>query len=269
MPTIKNGNATIYYEEHGKGFPILTFAPAGLRSTTAVWNEPMAPMNPVTEWSGSYRVIVMDQRNAGGQSRAPISAKDNWDTYTSDHIAVLDHLKIDKCHLYGQCIGGSFIGNLIKKQPQRVASAVWAQAIGRVGPMKPGCTANFEGWAKSLDDHPEATDAGARRGLSQPLRPRLHLQRGPRVREELQDAVSRARGQRRSPSAPDLRRAREAAAEPDYLTSGRTARRWRREGAVKAFFAKHTPAAQSAYGGLSMPLPAACKRHRQRAIGDA
>jgi pimeloyl-ACP methyl ester carboxylesterase len=157
MPTIQNGNATLYYEEHGKGFPIFTFAPAGLRSTISVWSEPSAPINPVAEWSGSYRVIVMDQRNAGGKSRAPITAQDNWDTYTADHIAVLDHLKIDKCHLYGQCIGGSFIANLIEAQPERIASAVWAQAIGRVGPVKQEWTANFEGWTKSLTDHPEAT----------------------------------------------------------------------------------------------------------------
>ena len=158
MSTIQTSHgATLYYEEHGQGFPILTFAPAGLKSTVGVWSQPMAPMNPVTEWSGTYRVIVMDQRNAGGRSRAPITAKDNWDTYTADHIAVLDHLKIDKCHLYGQCIGGSFIANLIENYPQRVASAVWAQAIGRVGPMKPGYAASFEGWAKSLTDHPEAT----------------------------------------------------------------------------------------------------------------
>jgi pimeloyl-ACP methyl ester carboxylesterase len=159
MPSIQTSHgSTIYYEEHGKGFPIFTFAPAGLRSTIAVWGEPSAPMNPITEWAGSYRVIVMDQRNAGGRSRAPITAKDGWDDYTADHIAVLDHLKIDKCHLYGQCIGGSFIANLIETQPQRVASAVWAQAIGRVGPMKPGYTANFEAWVKSLTDHPEATE---------------------------------------------------------------------------------------------------------------
>src|SRR3954454_587463 len=159
MPTIKNNDATIYYEEHGKGFPILTFAPAGLQSTIKVWSDASAPINPVTEWSGSYRVIVMDQRNAaGGRSRAPITAKDGWDTYTSDHIAVLDHLKIDKCHLYGQCIGGSFIANLIKAQPQRVASAVWAQPIGRIGPMKPGRAPRFDQWAKTLEGHPEVTE---------------------------------------------------------------------------------------------------------------
>ena len=159
MPTIQHHGATIYYEEFGKGFPILTFAPAGLQSTIKVWSGSSAPINPITEWSGSYRVIVMDQRNAaGGRSRAPITAKDGWDSYTADHIAVLDHLKIDKCHLFGQCIGGSFIANLLKVQPHRVASAVWAQPIGRVGPMKPGRAARFDEWAKTLAGHPEATE---------------------------------------------------------------------------------------------------------------
>ena len=158
MPILQHHGATIYYEVHGEGFPILTFAPAGLLSKISVWSGPSAPMNPVTEWSGNYQVIMMDQRNSGGNSHAPIAAKDGWHSFAADHIALLDHLKIDKCHLYGQCIGGSFIFSLLKTQPQRIASAVIAQAIGRVGPMKPGRTARFDEWAKGLKDHPEATE---------------------------------------------------------------------------------------------------------------
>ncbi len=157
MPSFDHHGAHIHYEEHGSGFPILTFAPAGLRSTIAVWGQPMAPIDPVAEWSKEYRVIVMDQRNAGGQSRAPISAKDNWDNYTDDHLALLDHLRIDKCHLYGQCIGGSFIVNMLKRAPERVAAAVMAQPIGRVGPMA-GRTANFNGWAESVKDRPDVSE---------------------------------------------------------------------------------------------------------------
>jgi pimeloyl-ACP methyl ester carboxylesterase len=100
----------------------------------------------------------MDQRNAGGQSRAPITAQDGWDNYTADHLAVLDHLRIDRCHLYGQCIGGSFILNMLRRHPERVQSAVLAQPIGRVGPMAPGRPARFNGWAETLKDHPEATE---------------------------------------------------------------------------------------------------------------
>ena len=160
MPTFEKNGASIYYEEYGQGFPILNFAPAGLASTIAVWGQPMAPINPIADWSKDYRVIVMDQRNAtGGRSRAPIKATDGWDTYASDHIALLDHLGIDKCHLFGQCIGGPFIFSLLKAQPQRIASAVIAQSIGRVGPLKPEKAARFVAWAKDLKDHPEATEA--------------------------------------------------------------------------------------------------------------
>jgi pimeloyl-ACP methyl ester carboxylesterase len=159
MPSIQHQDVTIYYEEAGRGFPILTFAPAGLQSTIEVWSRPMAPINPLTEFAASFRVIAMDQRNAGGRSRAPITARDGWDTFTGDHIALLDHLGIDRCHLYGQCIGGSFILNLIKAAPGRVASAVLAQPIGRVGPLPAERSARFEAWAASLTDHPEATPA--------------------------------------------------------------------------------------------------------------
>ena len=157
MPTFEHRGATIYYEESGEGFPILTFAPAGLQSTIEVWSRPAAPINPTTEFATNFRVIAMDQRNAGGRSRAPITAQDSWDTYTADHIALLDHLRISRCHLYGQCIGGSFILNMLKAQPERVASAVLAQPIGRVGPMAAGRSARFQMWAESLQDHPEAT----------------------------------------------------------------------------------------------------------------
>ena len=158
MPSIDHHGAHLYFEEFGQGFPILTFAPAGLRSVIGVWSQPSAPINPTTEFAKDFRVIAMDQRNAGGWSSAPISAKDGWDDYTADHIAVLDHLRIDKCHLYGQCIGGSFILNMLKHHPERVQSAVLAQPIGRIGPMA-GRTANFNGWAETVKDRPDVSEA--------------------------------------------------------------------------------------------------------------
>ena len=31
MPSFEHGDATIYYEEFGSGYPVLLFAPGGLR----------------------------------------------------------------------------------------------------------------------------------------------------------------------------------------------------------------------------------------------
>src|SRR5262245_63110946 len=157
MPSFQHRDASIYYEEYGRGFPILAFAPSGLQSTIDVWKGPSAPVNPMTEFVPDFLVIAIDQRNAGGRSHAPITAQDGWHVYAADHIALLDHLRIEQCHLYGQCIGGSFIMSLLKAQPERFASAVLAQPIGRVAATLPPRPARFEEWAKTLTDHPEAT----------------------------------------------------------------------------------------------------------------
>ena len=98
MPVLEHKGASIYYEEYGRGFPILTFAPGGLLSHIAAWSKPQSPINLATEWADHFRVIVMDQRNApDGRSHAPITAADNWDTYAADHIALLDHLNLVLC----------------------------------------------------------------------------------------------------------------------------------------------------------------------------
>ncbi|ROP99732.1 pimeloyl-ACP methyl ester carboxylesterase [Stella humosa] len=157
MPSFEHQGATIRYETHGEGFPILTFAPAGLVSVMDVWRQAMAPIDPTVEFADGYRVIAMDQRNAGGGSHGPITAQDGWDTYTADHVALLDHLGVARCHLYGQCIGGSFILNMLKRHPERVAAAVLAQPIGRIDPALPPRPARFDAWAAALQNHPEAT----------------------------------------------------------------------------------------------------------------
>jgi pimeloyl-ACP methyl ester carboxylesterase len=157
MPSIQNGDATIYYEEYGEGFPILTFAPGGQLSTIEFWSRPASPVNPITAFGPEFRVIAMDQRNSPGQSHAPITAQDGWQTYMSDHIAVLDHLGIDQCHLYGQCIGGPFIFSLLQAQPQRIAGAILAQPIGRIAAELPPRGGTFNTWAQGLQNHPEAT----------------------------------------------------------------------------------------------------------------
>ena len=107
MPFFERDNIKIYYEESGQGFPVLLFAPGGMRSAIKYWHE--SEFKAIEELSGAFRVIAMDQRNAG-QSIAPVSGSDNWDTYTSDHVALLDHLGIQKTHVMGGCIGGAICG---------------------------------------------------------------------------------------------------------------------------------------------------------------
>lgn len=147
MATFKRGEVSIYYEEFGAGFPLLLFAPGGMRSSIEFW--PKSPFDPTVEFASDFRVIAMDQRNAG-KSVAPISAQDGWHTYTEDHLALLDHLGIDKCHVMGGCIGGSYDLSIMKAAPDRITSAVLQQPIGSSPKNGELFLQMFDGWAKAL-----------------------------------------------------------------------------------------------------------------------
>jgi pimeloyl-ACP methyl ester carboxylesterase len=156
MPFFENGDVNLYYEDHGEGFPVLLIAPGGMQSAVSFWKD--MPWNPITHLQSDFRVIAMDQRNAG-QSTAPISGNDGWATYTADQLALLDHLGIDRFHVVGMCIGGSYIMALIDAAPGRVASAVVMQTIG-VDANRQVFFDMFDDWANPLKaGHPGVPEA--------------------------------------------------------------------------------------------------------------
>lgn len=118
-----------------------------MRSSIAHWGQ--SPWNPIAELAGDFRVVAMDQRNAG-RSRAPVRADDGWQVYTADHAALLDHLGIERCHVLGGCIGGSYCLGLMQAAPGRVAAAVLQQPIGRSGENQQAFYEMFDGWAAEL-----------------------------------------------------------------------------------------------------------------------
>ncbi|HEY2205606.1 MAG TPA: alpha/beta hydrolase [Pseudonocardia sp.] len=157
MPVIRRGDALISYAEHGSGFPVLALAPGGMRSAASFW--PKMPWDPVARLADRYRVITMDQRNAG-DSTAPVTGEESWATYTADQLAVLDHLGVDRCHVVGMCIGGPFILGLLRAAPARFARAVVLQSIGQDG-NREAFHDMFAQWRSTKEAaHPEA-DAAA------------------------------------------------------------------------------------------------------------
>jgi pimeloyl-ACP methyl ester carboxylesterase len=156
MAMLHHGDVAIHYEERGEGFPLLLIAPGGLRSAIPVWKH--APWDPVEQLAPAYRVIAMDQRNAG-DSRGPITGTDSWATYTADQLALLDHLGIERSHVLGMCIGGAYILSLLRTAPQRFASAVFLQPIGLDG-NRDAFFEIFDGWqAEQAPLHPGTSDA--------------------------------------------------------------------------------------------------------------
>ena len=159
MPFYERGPVRIHYEERGSGFPLLVIPGGGLNSTIAGLDA-SHPFNAAKEFSNSFRTVVADLRNSPpGQSSGPLEIDRPWDSYTDDHIGLMDHLGIKRFMVLGYCIGQPFIWNLIKRAGDRVVAAVLTQPSGHREEMPTQFyDRNMEGWGPALvKKHPEYT----------------------------------------------------------------------------------------------------------------
>ena len=145
----QKGPVRLRYEEHGSGFPLMLIAGGGLNSTIAGLNN---PFDAIGEFKGEYRCIAADLRTAyGGQSSGPLESDRPWDSFTDDHLGLMDHLGVDKFMVMGFCIGGPFIWNLLERAPNRIVAAVLAQPSGsRPEARDLFYETNMKGWGPEI-----------------------------------------------------------------------------------------------------------------------
>jgi len=153
MPEFRRDEVVIQYEEAGAGPVLLLCAPGGMRSEARFWREsPADPeqapvwIDPLAALSDAFRVIAMDQRNAGASS-APITAADGWDSFAADQLALLDHLGVERFSVMGGCIGCAFALGLAKAAEGRVSALVLQNPIGRSAGNAPLFQRMFQEWA--------------------------------------------------------------------------------------------------------------------------
>ncbi len=165
MPFLAIPAGKLYYEVHGAGFPLLLFAPGFLGSRIDRWRtNPSRPgvaqdwLDPIAALADRFRVIALDVRNAG-QSRARLNATDDWTAYARDHLAVLDHLGVERCHVMGACIGVSFALSLVNERPGLVSALVLQNPIGLAGGNRAALDAEFAKWAGEVRDWPDIDPA--------------------------------------------------------------------------------------------------------------
>jgi pimeloyl-ACP methyl ester carboxylesterase len=160
MATLDIPSGHLHYEVHGRGYPVLLFAPGFLSSRIERWRtnpaKPGVPqdwLDPITALADDFQLIALDVRNAG-QSRARVTANDDWTSYTADHLALLDHLRITNCHVMGACIGVSFAFALVAARPSLVSALVLQNPIGLSNENRAAIDHEFELWANEVRNWP-------------------------------------------------------------------------------------------------------------------
>lgn len=121
MPHIKTNGIRLYYEERGRGDPLLLIM--GITAPGSVWEK------HADFWSQHFRCIMPDNRGVG-QTDKPAGP------YTSalmadDFVGLLDALGLEKVRVVGCSMGSIIAQQLALRHPARVHSLVllcpWAR----------------------------------------------------------------------------------------------------------------------------------------------
>ena len=130
MPFFTKGDVSIHYEEVGSGFPLLIIPGGGLNAPIKSLATSV-PFNPMTVYKDDFRCIAGDLRNsATGESTGPLETDRPWDSYSDDHLGLMNELGIDKFLVMGFCIGGPMIHNLLRLASDRIVGAALMQPSG-------------------------------------------------------------------------------------------------------------------------------------------
>ena len=129
MSFYEKGPVRIQDEVVGSGFPLLLIAGGGLNSTIGALNSPFNAMRNSRASTAASPPICATPTAGSLPAR---SRSRPWDAYTDDHLAVMDHLGIEKFTVMGFCIGGPFIWNLLRRAPTASSPPCWRSPAARV-----------------------------------------------------------------------------------------------------------------------------------------
>jgi pimeloyl-ACP methyl ester carboxylesterase len=118
MPYVSVNDIQLYYEEHGKGAPLVLVH--GFSASGRIWDDFISAFTP------NYRVIVPDLRGHGKSTGHPATI--HHQCFASDLLALLDHLKIRSAHFVGHSSGGMSLLFIGRDCPDRATSLVLVSA---------------------------------------------------------------------------------------------------------------------------------------------
>ncbi len=143
MPHISNHGLSLYYETSGSGPPLVFLH--GYTATVALWGAQAAFFHP------DYQVICLDQRGHG-QSDATVQAGYTLEAMTTDVLALLDALSLERVTVIGHSMGGMIAQHLVSRHPEKCQAVVFSSTTP-TAPKREYFQATVE-WAMSFGDIP-------------------------------------------------------------------------------------------------------------------
>jgi len=123
MAYFDSNGVQIYFEEHGKGEPVVLvhgFASRAEHNWGGGWFDLLAQ---------HYRVVALDCRGHGKSGKPHDSAAYDGETMGDDVIRLMDHLGIKRTLIMGYSMGGRIVTGLLMLHPERLRAAV----LGGIG----------------------------------------------------------------------------------------------------------------------------------------
>jgi pimeloyl-ACP methyl ester carboxylesterase len=151
MGEVEIDGGRLYYEEAGRGFPLVLNH--GFALDARMWDDQMRP------FAGRYRVIRYDLRGFGRSSRPeagrPYSRHD-------DLKALLDALGVERAHVLGLSMGGAAAISFALAYPEATAGLIVASVSALAGyPWHP----TLAGWWDEIEAAARASDLDRARRL--------------------------------------------------------------------------------------------------------
>ncbi len=114
MPVVENQGVRIYWDEQGKGAPVLLIM--GLGYTSVMWHRTRPAL------AQHFRTVAFDNRGVGLSDVPP--GPYSIATMASDAAAVLDAAGITRAHVFGVSMGGMIAQEFALQYPARTRSLI-------------------------------------------------------------------------------------------------------------------------------------------------
>jgi pimeloyl-ACP methyl ester carboxylesterase len=115
MPKAKAGDINLHHDVRGAGEPLLMIM--GLGASSAAWDPEM-----LAQLGRTFQVITFDNRGTGQSDKPDVPY--SIEMLADDAAGVLDHLRIERAHIFGVSMGGMIAQEFALRHARRVKALV-------------------------------------------------------------------------------------------------------------------------------------------------